>query len=173
MTRVECYQVLGLSPDASTEEIRQAYRRRAQEFHPDRNPGDPRAEERFKKLSEAYRILTSTEPPDEPGDSQPSSQIEGAPGFFAYLVALVGDLVKKLKERPRRGEDLSYHLRIDREDLARGGRFLLDLPGKKLEVRVPSGTDDGARIRIAREGEPGLYGGPPGDLIVFVTANRE
>jgi DnaJ-class molecular chaperone len=162
LTRAECYQVLGLGPEASTEEIRQAYRRRAQELHPDRNPGDPRAEERFKQLSEAYRILTSTQPPEET-----------APGFFAYLVSLVGDLLKKLKERPRRGEDLSYHLKVEREDLTNGGKFLLNLPGKKLEVRVPPGTEDGARIRIAKEGEPGLYGGPPGDLIVFVTTNRE
>lgn len=162
MTRAECYQVLGLGPDASMEEIRQAYRRRAQQLHPDRNPGDPRAEERFKQLSEAYRILTSTEPPTEP-----------APGFFAYLVTLVGDLIKKLKERPRRGEDLSYHLKVVPDDLTRGGKFLLDLPGKKLEIRVPPGTEEGARIRIAGEGEPGLYGGPPGDLVVFVTTKRE
>ena len=162
MTRSESYQVLGLDSGASAEEIRQAYRRKAHELHPDRNPQDPRAEERFKKLSEAYQILTQTEPPTEE-----------APGFFAYLVTLVGDLVRKLKERPRHGEDLSYNLKVDREDLTTGGKFLLDLPGKKLEVRVPPGTEDGARIRIAREGEAGLYGGPPGDLIVFVTTSRE
>lgn len=162
MTRSECYQVLGLDAEASTEEIRQAYRRRAQELHPDRNPGDPRAEEHFKKLSEAYQILTQTEPP-----------AEAAPGFFAYLVTLVGDLVKKLKERPRRGADLSYHLQVSREDLARGGKFLLDLPSKKLEVRVPPGTEDGAHIRIAREGEAGVFGGPPGDLIMTVATHKE
>ena len=75
MTRSECYQVLGLDADASTEQIRLAYRRRAHEWHPDRNPGDPRAEERFKKVLEAYQTLTQTEPP-----------AEAAPGFFAYLV---------------------------------------------------------------------------------------
>jgi DnaJ-class molecular chaperone len=154
--------MLGLDSGASADEIRQAYRRKARELHPDRNPEDPRAEEKFKQLSEAYRVLTSTEPP-----------AEDAPGFFAYLVMLVGDLVKKLKERPRRGEDLGYHLKVNREDLQNGGKFLLDLPGKKLEVSVPPGTQDGARIRIAREGEAGLYGGPPGDLIVSVTINRE
>jgi len=167
LTRSECYQVLGLESGASPEEIRQAYRRRAQELHPDHNPQDPRAEERFKKLTQAYRILTTTE--TEP----PTPATPAAPGFFAYLFSLVGDLVRKLKERPRRGEDLSYNLQVDREDLSKGGKFLLDLPGKKLEVRVPPGTVDGARIRIAREGEAGLYGGPPGDLIVFVSTSRE
>ena len=162
MTRSECHQVLGLDADASTEQIRLAYRRRAHEWHPDRNPGDPRAEARFKKLLEAYQILTQTEPPDE-----------AAPGFFAYLVTLVGDLVRKLKERPRRGEDLSYRLEVSREDLIAGGKFLLDLPGKKLEVSVPPGTEDGARIRINREGEDGMYGGPPGDLILRVALDKE
>ena len=162
MTRSECYQVLGLDAGSSTEQIRQAYRRRAQEFHPDRNPGDSRAEEQFKRLSEAYQTLTQTEPP-----------AETAPGFFAYLVMLVGDLVRKIKERPRRGEDLGYHLKVSREDLIKGGKFLLDLPGKKLEVKVPPGTQDGARIRISREGEAGLFGGPPGDLILTVATNQE
>lgn len=162
MTRGECYQVLGLCAGASAEQIRQAYRRRAHEFHPDRNPGDARAGERFKKLSEAYRTLTRTEPP-----------VETAPGFFEYLAMLVGDLFRKLKERPRRGADLGYRLAVKREDLSAGGKFLLDLPGKTLEVRVPPGTEDGARIRITGEGEPGRYGGPPGDLILTVATGME
>ena len=125
MTRSESYQVLGLDADASTEQIRLAYRRRAHEWHPDRNPGDPRAEERFKKLLEAYQTLTRTVPPADAGP-------ETEPGFIAYLAALLRDLVRKIKQRPRRGEDLSYHLEVGREDLVAGGKFLLDLPGKKL-----------------------------------------
>lgn len=166
MTRAECYQVLGLDADASAEEIRQAYRRRAQEFHPDRNPGDPRAEEQFKKLSEAYQTLTRTIPP---ADAGPDTD----PGLISYLVSLLRDLVRKIKERPRRGADLSYHLEVNREDLATGGRFILDLPEKKLEVSVPPGTEDGARIRIAGEGEDGIFGGPPGDLILIVALDKE
>jgi len=162
LTRSECYQVLGLDADASTEQIRLAYRRRAHQWHPDRNPDNPRAEERFKKLAEAYQTLTQTVPP-----------AEAAPGFFTYLVTLVGDLVRKLKERPRRGEDLSYRLEVSWEDLIAGGKFLLDLPGKKLEVSVPPGTANGARIRINREGEDGMYGGPPGDLILRVALDKE
>jgi molecular chaperone DnaJ len=167
LTPGECYQVLGLGAGASTQQIRQAYRRLAHRWHPDRNSGDPRAEEQFKKLVEAYRTLTRTEPPPvEPG-------LYAELGFFAYLGSLLRDLVRKMKERPRRGEDLGYHLTVSPKDLAKGGKFLLDLPDKKLEVRVPPGTHDGARIRIAREGEAGLYGGPPGDLIVTVATSRD
>ena len=51
------YAILGLGPEASEEEIRRTYRRLALEWHPDRNPGNPRAEERFKEISEAYAVL--------------------------------------------------------------------------------------------------------------------
>ncbi len=58
MHQEDYYKVLGVSPQASDEEIKKAYRRLALETHPDRNPGDPRAEERFKRISEAYGVLS-------------------------------------------------------------------------------------------------------------------
>ena len=54
------YAILGLGPDATEDEIRRTYRRLALQWHPDRNPGDPRAEERFKEVSEAYAVLIDT-----------------------------------------------------------------------------------------------------------------
>ena len=55
------YEVLGVSPQATAEEIKQAYRRLARESHPDRNPDDPSAEERFKELAAAYEVLSDPE----------------------------------------------------------------------------------------------------------------
>ena len=52
------YQILGVSRDASDEEIKKAYRRLALKYHPDRNPDDPSAEERFKEIAEAYAVLS-------------------------------------------------------------------------------------------------------------------
>ena len=57
MVRRDYYSVLGISPSASDEEIKKAYRRLAMESHPDRNPGDPKGEERFKEINEAYAVL--------------------------------------------------------------------------------------------------------------------
>jgi len=57
MSHDDYYQILGVSPDASIEDIKKAYRKQALETHPDRNPNDARAEERFKKISEAYGVL--------------------------------------------------------------------------------------------------------------------
>jgi DnaJ-class molecular chaperone len=61
MPREDYYAVLGVSSQATDEEIKKAYRKLALETHPDRNPGDPRAEERFKRLSEAYGVLSDTQ----------------------------------------------------------------------------------------------------------------
>lgn len=61
MQQLDYYQVLGVSPDATAEEVKRVYRKLALETHPDRNPNDPNAEERFKKISEAYGVLSDSQ----------------------------------------------------------------------------------------------------------------
>ena len=72
------YAALGLAPEATEEEIRRSYRRLALECHPDRNPGNPRAEERFKEISEAYAVLMD---PAKRG-AYDRARGAGAPGGF-------------------------------------------------------------------------------------------
>ena len=57
----DCYDVLGLARDASEDDVKKAYRKSAMKYHPDRNPGDKEAEEKFKEATEAYEILSSAE----------------------------------------------------------------------------------------------------------------
>jgi len=82
------YKILGTDRDASPDEIKKAYRKLALQYHPDRNPGDQEAEEKFKELNEAYQVLSDQEKRaryDQLGDSYHSwEQRGGAPGGFNW-----------------------------------------------------------------------------------------
>jgi len=191
----DLYAVLGVDRGASQEEIRKAYRRLAKELHPDFNPGDRKAEERFKKVSAAYEILGDPEKRarydrgeiDETGAEKPQQRYyrdfaeTGAGeryhtgrGFEDF--ADLGDIFSELFGRggraragPMRGPDLRYHLVIDFLDAVRGGTRRVVLPdGSALDVRIPAGIESGQVIRLRGKGAPGLEGGPPGDALVEV-----
>jgi curved DNA-binding protein len=77
------YKILGVPRDASAADIKNAYRKLAMQFHPDRNPGDKKAEERFKEINEAYQVLSDPkkrERYDQVGESYSQWQQNGAPG---------------------------------------------------------------------------------------------
>ncbi len=139
------YEVLGVPRTAGAEELKKAYRRRALEVHPDRNPADPHAEERFKELTEAYAVL------GDPArraryDSGGFDAVGGAPGFDPSIFegifggqgfSSLDDLFEQFfgggapgsrGAGPRRGDDLRYGLEIALEDAAAGTEIKLRLP---------------------------------------------
>lgn len=136
MTKRDYYEVLGVSQDACESDIKRAYRKLAMKHHPDRNPGDPRAETRFKGAAEAYEVLSNPEQRqiyDRFGHEGLSGQTggHGAPGFhdindiFAEFGDIFGDMFgfgARGSERrgPSRGADLRYDLELSFDEAAFG-----------------------------------------------------
>lgn len=193
----DLYSVLGVPRGASQEEIRKAYRRLAKQLHPDFNPGDKSAEERFKKVAAAYEILVDPEKRarydrgeiDETGaekpqyrfykdyaDSGAGERYHSTAGFEDFVD--LDDILAAMFARrgsgdwrtgPLRGPDRRYHLVVDFLDAARGAHRRLTLPdGGSLEVEIPAGIASGQILRLKGKGGPGVQGGPPGDALVEI-----
>ena len=261
------YAALGVSKDASADEIKKAYRALARTYHPDVNEGDESAADRFKEISEAYDVLsddTSRREYDEAralfGAGMRGRGAPGPPGsgwggdggiggvnlgdlFGGNAGAGMGDIFSTVfsgggrRSAARRGNDLETEVRLPFGESVTGttvaarltretacttclgsgaragttprvcpvcggaghvnrsaGAFALSEPcrecrgrgriiddpcptcggdgtvmtTKTLNIRVPAGVKDGQRIRLAGRGEPGIAGGPPGDLFVVV-----
>jgi len=261
----DLYAVLGVKREASAEDIKKAYRKLARKHHPDVNPGNKQAEERFKEISFANDVLSDAEKRriyDEFGfeglqsgfdadrarqyrdwQSRAGAESGGSSGGFGKYSSFedvfsdLGDLFGgggRGRVAPGRGADLEYSLDLDLLEAIRGanptisvrrpvvcpqcdgaggtgaqtcpqcegrgqirvgsgpiafGRACPRCGGRgqvysqscprcggngrveeidRLSVKIPAGVDEGAKIRLAGKGEPGLNGGPPGDLYIHI-----
>src|SRR5690349_14022435 len=119
------YEILGVSRSATDEELKKAYRKAALKYHPDRNPGDRQAEERFKEASEAYQVLCDPERRAMYDRFGHAAFEQGGPGGFEFGAGgfedIIGDLFGDFfgtgrsrggRTRVRRGQDLRYDLDI-------------------------------------------------------------
>jgi len=245
--RHDYYDVLGVERQASAQEIKSAYRKLAVQYHPDRNPGDPAAEARFKEAAEAYAVLSD---PDKRAryDRFGPEGVGAQPGFDPTTFADFSDILGSIfgfgapfgragGPGPVPGADLRYDLEMTFEQAAFGHQETLRIPrleecgacrgtgseagrapeacpacggrgqvrfsqgfltvartcprcggegrvvtkpcpecrgeGRReqertLQVTIPAGVDDGARLRLSGEGEAGRRGGPRGDLYVVL-----
>lgn len=256
MAKRDYYEVLGVEKNASETEIKKAFRRLARQYHPDVNPGDKAAEEKFKEINEAYEILGDPEKRnryDQFGHAGFDPNGFGSGGFGGFGNAgdftgfgdifemFFGQTAGQRTHGPAKGADLRLDLDLSFEEAAFGIEKDVELPrlencptckgsgakpgtqpakcphcngagqvrttqrtplgqfqtiktcpecggegriitspcpecrgrGKvhkvrKLHIKIPAGVDSGSRIRLAGEGEPGLRGGPSGDLYVYV-----
>ncbi|MBX6421500.1 MAG: molecular chaperone DnaJ [Nevskia sp.] len=137
MSKRDYYEVLGVSRNAGEDELKKAYRRLAMKFHPDRNPGDPTAEEKFKEISEAYDVLCDPQR-REIYDRFGHEGLSGGggagagPGFGAGFADLFGDMFADIfgsaRGGPRRGADLRYTIELTLEQAALGTIEHLRIP---------------------------------------------
>jgi len=188
------YKTLGVSKTASAEEIRKAYRKLAKELHPDANPDNKEAEERFKKVSQAFKLLSDPEKRAEydaaaragfgPGMGAGAGGRGGpfnfrqsrqqGPDFSDIFSDLFTDFGTQTRQSPpRKGADVRYSLTVDFMQAANGGKHRVVLPdGRKLEVAVPAGASDGQVLRLRGQGEPSPTGGPAGDAYIEVKVSE-
>jgi len=146
MSKKDYYDILGVSRSATEQDIKSAYRRLAVKYHPDKNPGDTSAEEKFKEAAEAYSILSNPEQRkryDTFGHAGVSSAGAGAGnwgagGGFTDLEDILGDFFGfgdmfgrrggTRRNNAQRGADLRYDLEISLEDAAMGLKTQLKIP---------------------------------------------
>jgi DnaJ-class molecular chaperone len=210
----DLYTQLNVPRGANEAEIKKAYRKLAKELHPDKNKDNPKATERFSKVTQAYDILTDKDKRaqydrgeiDEEGNPKMPFGFGGGPGGGAGRgggfrgpngepfefsgggeAADVSDLFEGLfsgmrgrgggggpfsgfgrrSAPPQKGADVAYELDVPFEDAARlsGQRVTLG-SGKTLDIKLPPGVEDGARIRLAGQGQAGPGGN--GDALVTI-----
>jgi DnaJ-class molecular chaperone len=187
------YQTLGVAKTATQDEIQKAYRRLAKKLHPDLNPGNKAAEEKFKALSVAYDLLSDPEKRarfdrgeiDASGQEMPQRRYYrdfaeggGASGFSSQGFDVEGgeDIFAEFFGRGTRGsrmkirgQDQRYGLEVDLLDALNGRVTDITMPdGSALKVTIPSGTRDGRILRLKGKGRPGHNGGPPGDALIEI-----
>ncbi len=258
MAQRDYYEVLGVGRDADDAQLKSAFRKKAMQYHPDRNPDNDEAERQFKQVNEAYEILKDAEKRaayDRFGHAAfeagggPGAGGFGNAGFeFNFGGSSFGDIFEDIfgemagrggrRRQPSRGQDLRYNMEVSLEEAFNGKQATIRVPGaepctscggsgseggaarvtcnmcggrgrvrasqgfftvertcsqcqgegevierpcrtchgagrvrreKTLSVNIPAGVDDGTRIRLAGEGEPGMRGAPAGDLYIFVS----
>ena len=189
------YAVLGVSKTATDKEITKTYRKLARKYHPDTNPNNSAAENKFKEISVAYDVLGDEKRRkeyDEVRRAGPSAfGMPGAGGSGGFSGGQpfdmggggdISDLISQMfggrggRSRngvdPRRGVDLEATLDLSFIDAVIGMTTSLRLSTdsetatREVNVRIPAGVDNGQRIRIKGRGEPGRSGGPMGDLLI-------
>ena len=185
------YKVLGLTKEATPDDIKRVYRKLARKYHPDISK-EANAEEQFKEVGEAYEVLKDPEKRaayDQLGVDlhaqrdfrpPPSNGTAGAgqsADFDDFLANLFGQRGRGSAGRTQamQGEDSHFKVSIDLEDAYRGATRSLNLRSpqqdRTLNVKIPKGVKQGQHIRLQGQGNPGIGGGSAGDLYLEIAFN--
>ncbi len=193
MSKRDYYEVLGVKKDASDDEIKKAFRKLAIKYHPDKNPGNKEAEEKFKEANEAYSVLsdkTKRQRYDQFGHAGVGSSAAGgaggnpfAGGFdfngqsfnfdfgggsFGGLDDILGAMFGGGFRGVRRGRDMRTSVTIDFKEAIFGTSKNITVDGESIKLKIPAGIWDGQQIRLSGKGGPAPEGGQRGDLYVEV-----
>ena len=190
MAERDYYEVLGVNRNASPEEIKRAYRKVALQYHPDKNPGDKTAEEKFKEASNAYDVLSDPEK-RKIYDVRGHAGVHNA-GFQGYtnfediftnfgdifgreVFGNFGDVFGDVFSRenptgfgPQRRGNLRTRLAIPFEESILGAEKRIQVNDRTLTIKIPAGIKDGQSLRLAGQGDL-TASGQRGSLIVKIA----
>lgn len=185
------YEILGVSRDATSDDIRRAYRRKAKDLHPDLHPNDEIKMNEFKAVSSAFEILGDQKKRAQfdrgeiDGDGNPRG-FAGSGGGFGGARGGAGpqgdpfeDILSGMfgggrrRPGPRKGADLRYRVEIAFEDAVLGAkRDMTMADGRTLTVSVPAGIETGKTLRLKSQGQRSAFGGPPGDALLEIVVRE-
>ncbi|AKJ93868.1 cytochrome C biogenesis protein [Thioalkalivibrio versutus] len=195
------YKILGVSRDASQDEIKKSYRKLARKYHPDVSK-DPDAETRIKEVNEAYEALGDAEkrkaydqlgsnwrqgqdfrpPPGWDGRAQYGGARGGADagGFSDFFDSIFGGGGMGGGRRRggagfnMRGADREGRVDISLDQALKGTEVSVqDAEGRVQRVRIPAGAKDGSRLRVRGQGDPGVGSGGAGDLLLEIRVKPD
>lgn len=227
------YKILGVGKNTNADDIKKAFRKLARKYHPDVNPGDKKAEEKFKEINEAYEVLSDPDKRRKYDTLGPNWMDQFGPGagrrtyggfrtspfnfdtssnfsdFFETLFgnAATGGRSTRTRSsddiRRRAGDNIEQPVEVTLQEAALGGtrtfnvqstevcpicRGIGEIGGKtcnncsgqgqlsrskRIQVKIPVGVDNGSKIRVAGEGQPGIGGGPRGDLYLVISVKPD
>jgi molecular chaperone DnaJ len=181
------YAELGVDKNATSKEIKKAFRKLARESHPDNNPDDAAAEARFKEINGAYDTLSNEETRKEYDHAREMGYFVGGPSGgqqYVRVEDLFGgagsgqDLFGGLQDifaggaqrrvQPVKGQDVEGNITLSFHEALAGTTREFSIGDQSVKVKIPKGVADGTKVRVTGKGGPGANGGPSGNLYVRV-----
>ncbi len=182
------YKILGLEDNKATkEEIKTAFREQAKKYHPDVNVEDKIAEEKFKDINEAYKVLENINTRKKYdrawnaniGKKREKEQNKKDEMFTDLFSIFVGPRKRKninmieKKKQAMRGEDIETEIKVGIEEAFYGTEKKISLRAvngkmKTFTIKIPAGIRDNEKVRLLEQGKPGTNGGRAGDLLIKI-----
>lgn len=196
MAGEDYYKTLGVTKEASDNEIKKAYRKLAMKYHPDKTKGDKSAEETFKKISEAYAVLSDKDKRAEydtygsTGFHQRYSQEDIFKNFnfsdifkdfgfsnFGFGGPFSQGMGGRGRTQQPKGSDLIYEMPLTLKEIETGVNKTISLQhdgrSEQISVKIPRGMIEGKKLRLTGKGQASPYGGPSGDLFIKVKILKD
>lgn len=197
MEFIDYYKILGLDKNATEKQIKSAYRKLARKYHPDLNPNDEGAKQKFQQVNEANEVLSDPEKrkkydqygkdwehaeafeqarkarADSGGAGRRYTYSTGGESefsdFFESMFGGFGAGRSRRSQQGFKGQDFNAGLQLSLKDVYRTHKRTLTIGDKNIRITIPAGIEDGQTIKIKGYGGPGINGGPKGDL--YLTFN--